>query len=97
MTKIVKFPDPISLDKCESGGMGTITTADGDVLNIACVNTDRELWRGTDEGNGDYYADSVFITKEGALGINCGGFVHVRTIREWHRLAGHMDASRDGL
>jgi hypothetical protein len=56
--------------------------------NQACENTDREIWRGPDEGNGDYYADSIFITKEGALGINCGGSVHVRPIREWHRLAG---------
>jgi hypothetical protein len=56
--------------------------------NRACENTDRELWRGPDEGCGDYYADSIFITKEGALGINCGGSVYVRPIREWHRLAG---------
>lgn len=56
--------------------------------DFSAENTDRELWRGPDEGNGDYYADSIFITKEGALGINCGGSVHVRSIREWHRLAG---------
>lgn len=56
--------------------------------NQTCENTDREIWRGLDEGNGDYYADSIFITKEGALGINCGGSVHVRPIREWHLLAG---------
>lgn len=56
--------------------------------NDARENTDRELWRGPDEGNGSYYADSIFITKQGALGINCGGSVYVRSIREWHRLAG---------
>lgn len=56
--------------------------------NQACENTDRELWRGPDEGCGAYYADSIFITKEGALGINCGGSVHIRPVREWHRLAG---------
>lgn len=28
-------------------------------------NTDRELWR---DDNGDY----VFVTKAGAIGINCG-------------------------
>lgn len=90
MTKIVKFPDPISSDKCHPGDPGTITTADGDVLNVGgpCENTDRELWRGPDEGGGDFYADSIFITKEGALGINCGGSVYVKPIREWHRLAG---------
>ena len=51
-------------------------------------NTDTEIWRGPDEGGGDYYADSLHMTKEGLLGINCGGSVHVRAIREWHRLAG---------
>lgn len=51
-----------------------------------CENTDRELWRGPDEGNGSYYANSLHITKEGALGINCGGHVVVMPIREWHRL-----------
>jgi hypothetical protein len=53
----------------------------------AYENTDREIWRGPDEGNGSYYADSIFVTKEGAIGINCGGLVHVRSIREWHRMA----------
>lgn len=56
--------------------------------NQAYENTDREIWRGPDEGCGDYYADSIFITKEGALGINCGGSVYVKPIRDWHRLAG---------
>jgi hypothetical protein len=50
-------------------------------------NTDREIWRGPDEGCGDFYADSLHITQEGALGINCGGRVIVKLIREWHRLA----------
>jgi hypothetical protein len=56
--------------------------------NQACENTDIEIWRGPDEGGGDFYADSLFITKKGALGINCGGSVYVKPIREWHRLAG---------
>jgi hypothetical protein len=47
-------------------------------------NTDRELWREQD----DYYADSVFVTEGGAIGINCGGFVYIKTLREWHKLAG---------
>lgn len=51
-----------------------------------CENTDREIWRGSDKGNGSYYADSIHMTKEGALGINCGGHVVVMPIREWHRL-----------
>lgn len=32
MTKIVKFPDPVSPDKCRPGDPGTVTTADGDVF-----------------------------------------------------------------
>lgn len=53
-------------------------------MNEACANTDRELWR---EREGDYYADSIHITKEGGIGINCGGRVYVRSLRDWHRLA----------
>jgi len=56
--------------------------------NDPSQNTDREIWRSSDDGNGDYYADSLFLTKDGALGINCGGYAIVKTLREWHRLAG---------
>lgn len=52
------------------------------------ANGDRELWRGPDLGSGDYYADSVFVTKDGAIGINCGGTVVVLRPREWQRRAG---------
>ncbi len=55
--------------------------------NGPAVNTDVEIWRGPDEGNGDFYADNLFITKDGALGINCGGYVTVLPVREWHRCA----------
>ena len=48
------------------------------------ANTDREIWR---EREGDYYADSIHVTKEGAIGINCGGNVIVLPIREWHKRA----------
>lgn len=50
----------------------------------AAMNTDRELWR---EREGDYYADSIHVTKRGNIGINCGGTVIVKPLREWHRLA----------
>lgn len=50
-------------------------------------NTDREVWRGPDLGTGDFYADSVFITENNAIGINCGGTVVVRRAREWISLA----------
>jgi hypothetical protein len=49
-----------------------------------CENTDRELWR---ERDGDYYADSIHVTKEGSIGINCGGYVVVMPVRKWHALA----------
>lgn len=51
----------------------------------AANNTDRELWR---EREGDYYADSLFVTETGGIGINCGGFCFVKPIREWFELAG---------
>lgn len=54
---------------------------------LECENADRELWRGPDEGCGDYYADRIFVTKGGGIGIDCGGSVIVRPLREWHRLA----------
>jgi hypothetical protein len=48
------------------------------------VNTDRELWR---EKPGDYYSDSIHVTHDNGIGINCGGHVIVKPMREWHRLA----------
>ena len=50
----------------------------------AAQNTDRELWR---ETPGDYYADSLYVTEGGGIGMNVGGFVIVLPIREWHALA----------
>jgi hypothetical protein len=50
----------------------------------ACANTDRELWRETE---GDYYAPSIHVTEHGGIGIDIGGTVVVRPIREWHALA----------
>jgi hypothetical protein len=49
----------------------------------ARLNTDIELWR---ERPGDYYSDSVFLTKGGGIGINCAGNVIVRTPRNWQAL-----------
>lgn len=49
------------------------------------ANTDRELWR---EREGDYYADSIHVTAQGGIGIKCGGYVYVKPIREWFKLAG---------
>jgi hypothetical protein len=49
-----------------------------------CENTDREIWR---EREDDYYADSIHVTQEGGIGINCGGTVFVKPVRAWHALA----------
>jgi len=48
-------------------------------------NTDRELYREPDKGNGSFYSDSIFVTKEGGIGMNVGGYVMVRPIKEWHK------------
>lgn len=48
------------------------------------VNTDREIWR---EREGDYYADSIFVTEDGGIGLNCGGSVIVLPVRAWHAYA----------
>lgn len=50
----------------------------------ACENTDREIWR---EHEGDFYSDSIHVTKSGGIGINCGGIVYVMPVRDWHHLA----------
>lgn len=62
-----------------------------------CENTDREIWRGPDEGSGSYYADSVHITKDGGLGINVGGTVIVKPLRDWHGLAAAAAATETAL
>jgi hypothetical protein len=70
--------------------VNTMTTTDQ-----AAVNTDRELWRGPDEGNGDFYADSIHVTEGGGIGMNVGGLVIVMPIREWHALAARKSPDND--
>jgi hypothetical protein len=53
-------------------------------LDQSADNTDRELWR---ERKGDFYADSLFVTEHGGIGIHCGGYVFVKPIRGWYALA----------
>jgi len=53
-------------------------------MDKAAKNTDRELWR---ECEGDYYADFVFVTEGGGIGMNAGGKVVVKSVREWVSLA----------
>lgn len=54
----------------------------------ARVNTDKELWR---EKEGDFYSPSIHVTKGGGIGINVGGSVYVRPVREWHSLLAHAE------
>jgi len=58
------------------------------------VDTDREIYR---EREDDYYADSVHVTEGGGLGINCGGMVYVKPLREWHRLAAESETAEIAL
>jgi len=52
------------------------------------VNTDRELWREPSMPPGmEYYAPSIHVTEGGGIGIDVGGIVFVKPLREWHRLA----------
>ncbi len=66
-------------------------------------NTDREIWRGRSRaefGDDDrFYADSLFIPDSPveALGINCGGMVIVKPIRELHRLALASSPTREQI
>lgn len=60
-------------------------------------NTDREVWRGPDEGNGSYYADSVHVTKGGGIGINAGGAVAVRTPKLWHEEISRREHAEEEL
>jgi hypothetical protein len=55
-----------------------------DELRPPAANTDRELWR---ETPGDYYSPSIHVTAQGGIGINVGGTVIVRSVRDWHALA----------
>ncbi len=52
-------------------------------MDKAVRNTDRELWR---ERPGDAYADSLFVTQSGGIGMNVGGRVLVMPLQTWHRM-----------
>ena len=55
---------------------------------IAVTNTDRELWREpTDQSGMEYYQPSIHVTERGGIGINVGGLVIVKSLRQWHELA----------
>jgi hypothetical protein len=43
-------------------------------MENCCQNTDKEIWR---EKAGDYYSDSIHVTEQSGIGMNCGGHVIV--------------------
>lgn len=61
-------------------------------------NTDRELFReDTGEPAGSYYEHSIFVTKDGQIGMNVGGTVWTARIHEWHEvMSGYRDSKYRG-
>lgn len=53
-------------------------------MNNCCENTDKEIWREKPE---DYYSDSIHVTENNGIGINCGGYVIVATTKNWFKAA----------
>ena len=53
-------------------------------LHEQAENTDRQLWA---EDPTSYYSPSIHVTKDGMIGINCGGHVIVQSVHDWHRAA----------
>jgi len=51
----------------------------------AAINIDRLLWREAGIMPGD--SPSIHVTQDGCIGINVGGLVIVKPVREWHALA----------
>lgn len=49
----------------------------------SCENSDKEIWR---EREGDFYSDSIHVTKSGCIGLNVGGHVIVMSVKKWHAL-----------
>lgn len=65
------------------------------MTNGSAKNTDRELYREPDAGHGSFYSDSIHVTERGGIGINCGGYVIVMSLRDWHRIAkAHLETLR---
>jgi len=55
---------------------------------LCCENTDKEIWREKDD---DFYSPSIHVTENGKIGIDVGGYVFVKDVRDWHRLATNKD------
>jgi hypothetical protein len=52
--------------------------------NDGCQNTDRHLWPQVSE---DAFAPRIFVTAGDGIGIDVGGHVIVKLLRDWHALA----------
>lgn len=55
-----------------------------------CENTDKHLWPPTAKYDAPH--ESIHVTAQGGIGINVAGCVYVKTLREWHNLAGGTEA-----
>jgi hypothetical protein len=51
-----------------------------------CENTDTHLWPIVTRDS-EPFPDSIHVTASGGIGINCGGLVIVKPLKEWHALA----------
>lgn len=67
-------------------------------MSGVAANTDRELFReDTGDPAGSYYEDSVFVSKEGFIGMNVGGRVMVARIKDWHAALRLADELPEGF
>lgn len=53
----------------------------------ACKNTDKEIWRKSEDTIDGPYSPSIHVTEDGSIGINVGGDVIVLPVEDWHHLA----------
>lgn len=70
-----------------------------DPNTAAATNTDRTLWRAEHwhPVGGNYFTDEIFVTAQGAIGIQCDGLTIVRPLSEWHAGARHVDPNTTPL
>lgn len=57
-------------------------------MSEICENTDKKLWT---EPPGDYYSNSIHVTSNGKIGMDCGGHVVVKSIKKWVECSNLID------
>jgi hypothetical protein len=63
----------------------------------AYTNSNRELFReDTGDPAGSYYENSIHVAEGGRIGMNVAGTVYVKSIAEWHSLAGGVIYGPEG-